>query len=242
MTKRTCDLCENPLVDTIIYCNESRWLAFPQNWKKIEEIKNSIDLIIVLGTSCKVLAGYEMLFPPDAKIYIVNQGRTEIDELAHVKFNDDCDVVMQALSTTLRLSQPPNYCRTCDPILNPSMNVAINEWPKCICGRRPIRKLAKHLYSTSASILETKLFPSWMVVPLSNKKRSNNSKRKISSPMIVVKEEDERKGKSPFKTEIEDISSSSTTTTTTIMSSTVLEEIELEILPSFNLPVPANNE
>uniref|UniRef100_A0AC35GW69 Deacetylase sirtuin-type domain-containing protein n=1 Tax=Panagrolaimus sp. PS1159 TaxID=55785 RepID=A0AC35GW69_9BILA len=56
VTKRKCEQCENPLVDTIIYCNESRWLPFPQNWIKVEEIKKNIDLIIVLGTSCKVLA------------------------------------------------------------------------------------------------------------------------------------------------------------------------------------------
>ena len=68
MTTRACEICENTLVDTIIYCNESRWLAFPQNWKRIEEIKNEIDLIIVLGTSCKVLAGYETLFPEKAKV------------------------------------------------------------------------------------------------------------------------------------------------------------------------------
>lgn len=68
VTKRKCEHCDNPLVDTIIYCNESRWLPFPQNWIKIEEIKKNIDLIIVLGTSCKVLAGYKMLFPAGAKV------------------------------------------------------------------------------------------------------------------------------------------------------------------------------
>uniref|UniRef100_A0A914WDA6 Regulatory protein SIR2 homolog 7 n=1 Tax=Plectus sambesii TaxID=2011161 RepID=A0A914WDA6_9BILA len=145
-TGRSCDHCHTELDDTIVHFGEVGRVQWPLNWAGTTDIleESSCDLLICLGTSLAVLKQYAFLWPTGeakkrAKIVIINLQWTPKDRVATLKIHAKCDDVMTKLMQ--QLGAPiPEYCRTCDPILNSKRSARSGELmsriTECSCAGR----------------------------------------------------------------------------------------------------------
>ncbi|EDV27639.1 uncharacterized protein TRIADDRAFT_53549 [Trichoplax adhaerens] len=120
-TRRTCDVCGNNLVDTIVHFGERSRLVEPHNWQTAIDWANKTDMILCLGSSLKVLKHYHPLWGSKRakskrpKIFIVNLQWTPKDSYSTLKINAPCDIVMKSLMRKLDICVPP-YNSYCDPL------------------------------------------------------------------------------------------------------------------------------
>jgi NAD-dependent deacetylase sirtuin 7 len=90
-TGRLCYYCGHALEDTIVHFGERGRARWPLNWVGVDGIIEDVDLILCLGSSLKVLRGYEGLWCTDRprsarpSLYIVNLQWTPKDKQASAK-------------------------------------------------------------------------------------------------------------------------------------------------------------
>jgi NAD-dependent SIR2 family protein deacetylase len=137
-TARQCDTCSAPLFDTIVHFGENGTLPWPLNWPGVSARarppthpsdvgtldvveEECCELILVLGSSLKILSKYQDLWPTPAqkhrrRLVIVNLQPTCKDRLAKLKINARCDDVMQRVMNILNVPVPA-YCALVNVII-----------------------------------------------------------------------------------------------------------------------------
>ncbi|CAG0888523.1 unnamed protein product [Darwinula stevensoni] len=120
-TGRICYVCGGHLEDTIVHFGEKGRLRWPLNWEGVKEAVDKCDMILCLGSSCKVLRHYPGIWGSHRpakqrpKLYIVNLQWTPKDLSATLKINGRCDQVMSRVMEILRKAVP-EYKLSGDPI------------------------------------------------------------------------------------------------------------------------------
>lgn len=92
-TGRFCYHCGHPLRDTVVLFGEKGSLRWPLNWTGAEYHADKADVILILGSSLKVLRRYPWLWcmskpaQKRPKLYIVNLQWTPKDQFSRLKIN-----------------------------------------------------------------------------------------------------------------------------------------------------------
>ncbi|KAI3388528.1 hypothetical protein SNEBB_008873 [Seison nebaliae] len=97
-TGGNCDDCGSNLNDTIIYGGEntpSDNAYWPYNWGRLYHFLPKVELIICIGSSLSILNHYPQLWPPSAKLVIINYQKTAKDGAARFRINESCSKVLR---------------------------------------------------------------------------------------------------------------------------------------------------
>eukprot|EP01135_Chromosphaera_perkinsii_P002656 Nk52_evm24s226 gene=Nk52_evmTU24s226 len=114
ITSRKCPSCNNRLSDTIVHFGEkSRSACHPiTRWDSAIANAGMADLIVVFGSSLKVLKSYNELWPSPSrkglkgcKLVIVNLQWTPKDRASDLKIHAKCDDVLQKIACHLGLHE-----------------------------------------------------------------------------------------------------------------------------------------
>ncbi|EDQ85877.1 uncharacterized protein MONBRDRAFT_28831 [Monosiga brevicollis MX1] len=109
-TGRNCPACATPLLDTIVHYGEAAHCSPVHNWEGIEALLPQVDLILVLGSSLKVLKHYKPLWQPlqkKASLIVVNLQWTPLDARAALVVRATCDAFLEALLNALPTARRP---------------------------------------------------------------------------------------------------------------------------------------
>lgn len=107
-TRRLCRACGHELRDTIVHFGERGRARWPLNWRGAVRHARRADVLLVLGSSLKVLRRYPRLWPRRRRprLFIVNLQWTPKDAVAELKISARCDDVMRLLLRELGVRVP----------------------------------------------------------------------------------------------------------------------------------------
>ncbi|KAL0476314.1 SIRT7, partial [Acrasis kona] len=108
-TERTCDTCNCNLLDTIVNFGE----AIPDStWNMAADVASKADLMIVIGTSLKVVPA--MNLPTLSKKYVIcNLQRTPMDASSEILIHTKCDNLSTLVAKNLSIDIPSFLYCTC---------------------------------------------------------------------------------------------------------------------------------
>ena len=156
-TGRKCHTCDSTLMDTIVHFGEKGKLKYPLNWEAAAAAADEADLILCLGSSCKVLRKYHCLWPKKGKkvkLAIINLQWTPKDSQATLKINGKCDLVMEQIMAGLDIT-PRTYDKSTDPIH--CQNVPLREDEESTCNRVKLDQIV----NAQADSSKFHLSPGW---------------------------------------------------------------------------------